>query len=225
MPALVFLGCAPKITKMWGASKEAGLCWAVGGGLVRARPPPTLLTSGCASAPCGAILPSTWTQRRVAATRQAVPHAILGLMEGGRHGTAHVAASYKPPMLVTRVRLPACACFSPAADHPFLAGGARLQTQLPTVSAMDGPALAPLLPAVSPKSAERTTLMMQQVGCAWCLLPQALAGRLPRQMACKSSCPFGRIMSRRAATQEPVTITTPPLCLELELRVEFRPPS
>ena len=25
----------------------------VGGGLVRARPPPTLLASGCASAPCG----------------------------------------------------------------------------------------------------------------------------------------------------------------------------
>ena len=29
----------------------------------------------------------------------------------GRHSACSVAASYKPPMLVTRVRLPACACF------------------------------------------------------------------------------------------------------------------
>ncbi len=42
VPALLFLRRAPKITKMRGVSKEAGVCCAVGGGLVRARPPPTL---------------------------------------------------------------------------------------------------------------------------------------------------------------------------------------
>ena len=56
VPVLVFLGPAPKIAKMQGTSKETGLHCAVGGGLVRARPPPTLLTSGCASVPRGVVL-------------------------------------------------------------------------------------------------------------------------------------------------------------------------
>ena len=90
VPALLFLRRAPKITKMRGVSKEAGVCCAVGGGLVRARPPPTLLTSGCASAPCGKVFTPARTQPKVAALRQAVPHTIRVSMVSGRHGTAHV---------------------------------------------------------------------------------------------------------------------------------------
>ena len=40
----------------WPATVWACFCPAVGGGLVRARPPPTLLTSGCASVPRGGVL-------------------------------------------------------------------------------------------------------------------------------------------------------------------------
>ncbi len=47
--------CQPVWQDLW---MHAGACFclAVGGGLVRARPPPTLLTSGCASVPRGVVL-------------------------------------------------------------------------------------------------------------------------------------------------------------------------
>ena len=71
----------PKSPKCRGASKEAGLCCAVGGGLVRARPPPTLLTSGCASAPCGTVLTFAWT----APSATPVPEPATG-------GTSHLGS-------------------------------------------------------------------------------------------------------------------------------------
>ena len=38
------------------------------------------------------------------------------------HRACSVTASYKPPMLVTRVRLPACADFSEGVPLPFAPG-------------------------------------------------------------------------------------------------------
>ncbi len=103
---------------------------------------------------------------------------ISGL-DGGRkkwHSACSVAASYKPPMLVTRVRLPACACFLPVADHPFLAGGARLQMQLPTVNTMHGPVLAPA-PCSQPEERRRHHTVGAPGGlCLVCHEPSRVQG-------------------------------------------------
>ena len=69
----------------------------VGGGLVRARPPPTLLASGCASAPCG--LPfqlggDTALKKRIrrGMLRWAGRRSLEILIEGGWRGSAERGA-------------------------------------------------------------------------------------------------------------------------------------
>ncbi len=94
VPALLFLRRAPKITKMRGVSKEAGVCCAVGGGLVRARPPPTLLTSGCASVPCAMVFAlGQWLPRIMPCRcwlRVSLPASAEGTWCSGITSASHV---------------------------------------------------------------------------------------------------------------------------------------